>query len=419
MSYEQQGPLQADGGMVASPACVPAEGTADNRRAVMRSPASLAQGGIPRRLRRALASGQRHRWFNLLVFLPTLVTGLYYGLVASDQYVSEAKFIIRSAEKSSGVPGLAGLLQGAGLTRASEDTYAVQDYLTSRDALAVVDAQVKLRRVYGDRAIDFLSRFPGVLLYRHGTFEDLYRYFSRHINVIYDETTGITTLQVFAFRPDVARGIAEALLGDSEKLVNRLNVRAEADALGVAHHEVDAAEARLSGIQKELTAFRDREQMLDPESSSKPILAASGQLLMALAATQTQITHLETALPESPDLPILRSRVAALMAQIRKEDARVAGSADSMVPKIAQFEALTLQRDFAEKELASALVSLEQARHEAERQQLFLERIVAPNIPDRSFYPRRLINTVMVFVTCTLFYGIGWLLIAGIREHDQ
>jgi len=59
---------------------------------------------------------------------------------------------------------------------------------------------------------------------------------------------------------------------------------------------------------------------------------------------------------------------------------------------------VAIERDFAEKQVAAAMAFLENARNEAQRQQLYLERIVQPNLPDYALEPRRLRSVVVVFV---------------------
>ena len=76
-----------------------------------------------------------------------------------------------------------------------------------------------------------------------------------------------------------------------------------------------------------------------------------------------------------------------------------------------------LERQFADQQLASATASLESARVEAQRQHLYLARIVQPNLAVYPLYPRKLTNLASIFVGLAIAYGIGWLLIVGMREH--
>jgi capsular polysaccharide transport system permease protein len=67
--------------------------------------------------------------------------------------------------------------------------------------------------------------------------------------------------------------------------------------------------------------------------------------------------------------------------------------------------------------LASSLSSLEQARSEAQRKQLYIERIVQPSLPDHAVEPRRLrgIGTMVLFGI--VLWGVLSILAAGVREH--
>jgi capsular polysaccharide transport system permease protein len=63
------------------------------------------------------------------------------------------------------------------------------------------------------------------------------------------------------------------------------------------------------------------------------------------------------------------------------------------------------------------LNALENARLQAMRQQLFVVDVVRPNLPERALFPRRTMMVATVFLALLLSYSIGWLIIAGMREH--
>jgi len=81
------------------------------------------------------------------------------------------------------------------------------------------------------------------------------------------------------------------------------------------------------------------------------------------------------------------------------------------------YERLVLEKGFADRQLASALAMLETARSEAARKQLYLERLVQPNLPDSSFEPRRLRSVLMVFCISLVFWAVVMLVTASVREH--
>src|SRR5205085_4745793 len=73
-------------------------------------------------------------WFWAIVGLPTLIAGVYFFAIASDLYLSEVKFIVRGPSKAA-TSSLAAMLSGGGAPAASEDTFAVHEYVKSRDAV--------------------------------------------------------------------------------------------------------------------------------------------------------------------------------------------------------------------------------------------------------------------------------------------
>jgi len=117
---------------------------------------------------------------------------------------------------------------------------------------------------------------------------------------------------------------------------------------------------------------------------------------------------------------VLRRRARLLEQEIEAETLRVAGSRDhSLASKVAEYQRLTLEKEFAEKMLASAMTTLEQARSEAQRKQLYLERIVQPNKPDAPAEPKRVRAILVTVIVSLIIWGILSLLAAGIREHHE
>jgi capsular polysaccharide transport system permease protein len=206
-------------------------------------------------------------------------------------------------------------------------------------------------------------------------------------------------------------------LNYSEQLVNELNERARRDTLDIARREVDRAEQRIAQIQSELTAYRVKQKMLDPKTASSSVLELIGQMNAAQTNARAQLGELLNNSPNSPQIPLIKTRIASLDKLIAEERAKLSGETDSVVASLTEYERLTLDRELAEKTLASAFASLEAARIEAQRQQLYLETIAQPNLADYPLYPRRVVSFAMVAASCLLVYGIAWLLVASAREH--
>ena len=142
-----------------------------------------------RRLSRAF-----NPWLWGIVGLPTLIAGVYYFAIASDLYLSEAKFIVRSPKQVQ-TSGIGALLQSTGLGRAAEDTSAVQDFIMSRDAVRELEQKNDLRTLLSRPEGDFFTRFPGILYWRKD-FEALFSRYDHFVSVETDTSTGVTALRV-------------------------------------------------------------------------------------------------------------------------------------------------------------------------------------------------------------------------------
>jgi capsular polysaccharide transport system permease protein len=362
--------------------------------------------------------------FALVVIAPTLLATLYYGLIAAPMYESEAQFVVReksdassgSSESGGGLLSSMGLGGGAGGNDTSH-AIEVQQYMTSRDAVAELERDHNLRALLNRPEGDFISRFPRP--FETPSFENLFWGFQRFVTVGLDDQKGISTVKVVAYRPEDAKALAEALLEGGEGLVNRMNARSLADTVGSTERELADAETQAAKAQATVTAFRNHERIVDPTLASQADVQLMTGLEQQIDALRAQRSGLAASAPQSPQLPVLDKNIAAFQAQIDAEHARSAGQANSLAPKLGEYERLLLDEDIAGKQLTAAEASLEHARLEAMRTQLYLERVVNPNAPDKSEQPERLRTIFTVFIASLVAYAALSLLVAGLREHRQ
>lgn len=354
--------------------------------------------------------------FIIVVGIPTLLAAIYFFLIASPRYVSEARFIVRSpAQPQMSALGVA--LQGAGFTTQASDAFAIHEYITSRDGLAELDRRIDVAGMLAPPNADIVARYPNLLERR--SFESMYKAFPRFVTVGYASQTGISTLRVEAFKPEDAQKMADALLSEGEALVNRLNERAMTNTLADAVARSKEATRAAGETQAALAAFRNDRRFLDPTREANAMSQVIVGLMANLAEAEVQRDQLRNEAPQSPMLPSLDRRIVTIERQIAEERSKIAGGASSLAPQVGRYETLVLQNELAAKEVAAASANLTSARQDAQRQQLYLLRIAAPNLPDVASEPRRLRSILTVLMTCLLIYGVGWLVWAGVREHRQ
>ena len=197
--------------------------------------------------------------FFVLVVFPVLVSAWYLWMRAADQYASTVGFSVRTEEMSSAVELLGGITELSGSS--SSDTDILYEFLQSQKLVADLDQQLDLRTIWSKPDND-----PVFSYHAPGSIEDLVDYWQRMVQVSYDAGTGLIEVRVLAFEAEDATRIAEALFAESTEMINSLSDIAREDAIRHAREELDATVERLTAARQAVTEFRNRHQIVDPES---------------------------------------------------------------------------------------------------------------------------------------------------------
>ncbi|HEX7857788.1 MAG TPA: capsule biosynthesis protein [Sphingobium sp.] len=358
----------------------------------------------------------KRRWFLIFVVAPTIMAALYYGLIASDIYISESRFVIKSPDqKRSQVSTLANLVQTTGLSSGQEQTNEVLSFVHSRDAVKALESSTSLRRRYSSSQADVFSRFPRP--FSNTSFESLFKYYGDMVDARLDNENGTAAIKVRAFSPQDAYEINRRLLDLSEGLVNRLNARAQTKGISEAERQVDLATARAKTARVALAQYRNAQALIDPSKQAVGVLEIANSMIAERATLQAQLDLMQRVAPANPSIPTLRNRINAISVQIASQDSRVVGNGNGIASKMGGYENLLVEQEFATQSLNAANAALVQARAEAQRQQFYLERVVDPNIPDMPLLPRRFLNVLVVAAATLCLYFIGWMFIVGVLEH--
>ncbi|MGO9933470.1 MAG: hypothetical protein ACLPV8_16900 [Steroidobacteraceae bacterium] len=353
----------------------------------------------------------------LTVIVPTCAAILYYGVIASDVFISESRFLVRSPQHPTQGGVVGEILQGSAFTRSQDDTDSVHDYILSRDALRELDAKLGVRKAFTDKQVDLFNRFPG--LYWDDSFERFYLYYGKHVDVNHDPASSITTLTVRAFTAEDAQRINDSLLQMSERLVNTLNERSRQDLIRYAADEVRIATEKATAAAVALFEYRSKHEIFAPDQQAALQLESVAKIQEDLVATEAQLAQVRKLSPNNPQITGLESRIDTLRQAIVTEAAKVTSAKGSFSARTPIFERLSVESEFADKQLGVALADLETARNEALRQQLYLDRLVQPSLPDKAMEPRRIRSVFTVFLVGLIAWGVVSLLIAAIREHSD
>ena len=375
--------------------------------------------------------------FWLFFVLPMALGIIYYSKIANNQYQATAHFTIEKSGKEQ-VDPLGALTGVPGNVSSTRDALIIKDFIQSREVIERTRDDFDILALYGREDKDWKLLFEKETtikdkiayfrdwfshINKNSSIEEIIEYWQTKATVEFDLSSGIITLGVMAFEPQEAVTIINAVLNESEALVNNLSEKSRQDSLTFARKELKNAEDKLKTARTEVREFREKEQSLSPEKNAESKLTLVEELEADRARAEANLQSLRLELPEnSPKIQVAKYKVSALKRQVIKERERSSRSNSSkdeatMSSIVSQYEELITEQGFAEKSYEAALLNIETARIDATRKQRYLTMIVNPKLPEDPIKPNQPNDYLVLFFGCLLLWGILGLIIASIRDH--
>lgn len=387
------------------------------------APAVLPVAGaarLRRRHRAIMAS------FVLMVLLPAALAVAYLHLRAADQYTSTVGFAVRTQDSNPAIELLGGISSSLSGGSSSSDTDILYEFIRSQELVRRIDAALDLRAIWSRPA----GRDPVFAFDPDGTIEDLLEYWRRMVRVFYNGGTGLIELRVHAFDPAEAQAIATAVFDESARMINELSAIARDDATRYAREELDAAVERLKLARQAMTAFRSETRIVDPTADIQGQMGLLNTLQQQLAASLIEIDLLrDNARDGDPRVTQTERRIEVIRARIEDEREKFglgggrAGSAgagadgEDYATILAEFERLTVDREFAERAYTGALAAYDAAQAEARRTSRYLAAYVSPTLAEAPLYPQRAVLSALVIFFAGLAWSIAVLIWYAIRDR--
>ena len=354
--------------------------------------------------------------FIAMVLLPTGFAAVYYFLVAADQYVTEFRFTLSTAETPRLDP--LALFAGAAIqSPAALESQVLVQYVASRAVVDAVGATLDLHQLFSRPHVDWWSRLP-----TGAPVEELVRYWREQVDPFYDPADGTVTVRVRAFSPPDALRLAQAVVDACEKLANRLSLQARQDALRQSESELSSAESRLKASLDKMRALRDREGLIDPTQTVAATDTLSTRLRDQLLQANAELATLRSYMrDDAPSVKVLKARIRSLETQRRSLAHELTDSGSphtqALSSVLGSYEQLASEQKFAEAAYQLALHRVDEARANADRQQVFVASFVPPSLPEESLYPRRWRQLGTVALVMFAAWAIGGLAVQSIRDH--
>ncbi|MFC3162980.1 capsule biosynthesis protein [Ciceribacter thiooxidans] len=352
--------------------------------------------------------------FIAVVILPVVASIFYFAFIASDQYIAEARFAVRSLAEDRNKDSLdSGVLS---MNAMSQDGFIVTSFIHSSEILERLEKKINYRQMFTRSDADILSRFNET-----ESKERFLKYWANQILTYVDGPSGIITLKTRTFSPGDSKALASAIIGESETLINELSARAQHDLIARFEAELQRTAENYRSALETMKAFQNEAGLLTPEARA----TEAGTLLSALLAQKLELeTRLfvlrESKVESSPvrqQLLLASQSISEQIDKLKGELAGNSGSAASVASVIQSFSRIETDRRVAESLYEAARKNLEEAQAEAMRKSLYLVVFVPPTVPEESLYPHRLSTPLLILLALTVLWSTGALLWASIEDH--
>ncbi|WP_051303628.1 chain-length determining protein [Comamonas composti] len=353
-----------------------------------------------------------------LALAVSLLAALYWGLIASDRYVSEARVLIQSTDMGAGQAlDLGNLLAGTGNASARGDQLLLRERLLSVDMMQRLDQQLQLREHYSSDEHDILSR----LFWHESSQEFFHRYYLKRVSVDYDEYAGTLIVQAQAFAPEMAHRITQALVQEGEQFMNLMGHQLAQEQVEFLEQQVKERSQQAQEARQRLLAYQNKKGLLSPQATAENLAAIVNKLeaqLTDLAARKAAL--LGYLAPSAPGVVEIDLQIKAVEKQIQTEQQRLTSPRGQTLNRaVEEFQRLEMEAAFAQDTYKSALLALEKGRINATRKLKKVSVLQSPTEPEYPLRPRRLYNIATWALAALLLAGIAQLLMAIVRDHKD
>ncbi|SLN29053.1 hypothetical protein TRL7639_01155 [Falsiruegeria litorea R37] len=369
-------------------------------------------------IQRDIAKRRRKKLLLLLtrlsafVFLPTLIVGWYFYVIATPMYSSKSEFLILQADNASGIGGLLSGTQFA----TSQDSIAVQSYLESKDGMLRLDRDVGFRNEFSQPWIDPIQRLSA-----DATNEEAYKTYSRNVKIGYDPADGVIRMEVIAPDPGIASEFSEKLISYAEERVNNLSVKKRSDQMKDAQEGLQIAEDKRREAQENLVELQIKGALLDPEGVIASLRSRINSVEIQLQEKELELAALlDNTRPNRAKVDGVRGDIERLGNVLDELNAQMTDASNGenslaqLAVRIQMAQADLVTRDAM---LQASLQQMETTRMEANRQVRYLTTSVYPVPSQEPSYPRAFENTILAFLVFSGIYLMISLTASILREQ--
>ncbi|MDD5177477.1 MAG: chain-length determining protein [Sterolibacterium sp.] len=352
-----------------------------------------------------------------VAIIASLLAAVYWLLVASDRYVSEAHVIVQRTDLSGGGSVDLTKLLGGSTGGDHADQLLLRDYLLSVDMLKKIDTELNLRAHYSNWHRDPLSR----MWFQNAPIEQFYRYFISRVSVELDDYAGVLVIKAEGYDPDTAHAITAFMVREGERFMNEMAHKLAQDQVAFLEKQVAQMHERVMQTRLTVLDYQNKKGLVSPEASAENAAGIVSKLEAQRTELETQRTALQAYLvPNHPSIVQINQQIAAIERQIALEQGKLTSTNGKPLNRtVEEFQRLDMEAKFALEVYKTALVALEKERIEAARSIKKVSVLQAPTLPEYSEEPRRFYNTLVFMLIALLLSGVAHLIAAIVRDHKD
>jgi capsular polysaccharide transport system permease protein len=360
----------------------------------------------------------------IFVLLPFFIFTFYQVILASPQYESQARLIVKEPDAMATLDPAMAFMSGFGVGASNLDTELIKAFINSNDMLVYLERTLKISKHYSDNQYDFISRLDN-----DASREDLLSYYLDRVLIEIDDNSQVISIFIQAFEPSFALLISQTIVERAEWYINDVGHNLAKKQLEFVKQEHQLVERRLQTAKTDLLSFQRRHDLLDPQAEGLALQQITYQLEGLVASKQTELIGLRNSMSENaPKVIQAKSQLDSMLEQLKKERSRLTSenNVNQALPEeeqnlsvsqiLAKFSDYEINIELALQAYTFSQVSLEKSRIEAYRQLKYLVTVESPTNPQDAKYPEVMYNISLFLVVILMLYGIGRIVIATVSE---
>jgi len=351
----------------------------------------------------------------VLFLILLILSVIYVGLIKTSFYQSQASITIKNLDDTSTTSSLLGLVSGQ-TSNSSQDAMILQEYLKSYEVYEKLDRSFNLTEYYKSYNIDFLQK-----MYSFNSYEDFVELYNKHLNIVYDETSNITTISFFHVEAEKAQELLIFLINEAENKLNEYNKQIAQKQLLFIENETNKQKDILEESISKLELYQNNEKTLDPNSQAETNSVLISELKSKLIENKAKLKKMSKYLTNSAfeivDLKREISQIEESTKELKKEQS---GNSNKTLNKsIFEFEKIKSEVDLNTELYKQSLLQLQSSKIEVNKENKTLQVLVNPNLAQSHSEPKRFRELVTVILVLSLLYGILSMIGAIIKDHRE